>query len=72
MRFAVKRRARIGCLAVAQCSSSKQRWGGKLLQATWTFPLCLPGSGYKGFWVYIPMCSWLMVASEGIGECENH
>ena len=36
------------------------------------FLLCLPGSGYKGFWVYIPRYSWLMMASEGIGECEKH
>lgn len=72
VRFAAKRRAEIWHLVVALWVRSKQSQGGKLLQAMWTFLLCLPESGYKGFWVYIPRYSWLLTASEGIGECEKH
>lgn len=61
--------ARLAAEAVAQWVSSKQRRGGTLLRG-WgcggvAFPLCLPGSGCKGFWVYIPRYSWLLTASEG-------
>lgn len=62
-------KVRFAAEAVAQWVS-EQRQEGKLLQAVGTFPLCLPGSGYKGFWVYIPRYSWLLMASEGM--CENH
>lgn len=51
-------------------SEQKGRKGRKLRQEAVTSPLCLPGSGYKGFWVCIPRCSWLSKPSGGgIGGC---
>lgn len=72
VRFYGKWRTKIWHVAVGQWVSSKQSQGGKLLQELWMFLLCLPGSCYKGFWVYTPRYSWLLMASEGIGECEKH
>lgn len=44
---------------------AKGRKGRKLRQEVGTSPLCLPGSGYKGFWVCIPRCSWPSKPSGG-------
>lgn len=55
-----------GCMA-SGCGwfKAKGRKGRKLRQEVGTSPLCLPGSGYKGFWVCIPRCSWLSKPSGG-------